>query len=186
MKHPLRIQAFVLTFVVAVTALASLRVAQAQPALSLDGDAKRALNALYESSADAKALGANAKAILVFPGIQKIGLILGAQFGEGAMFKDGRVIDYYRLIGVMAGLEAGIQSFDYAMFFMSDPALEDMQSSSGFEIGADPNIVIIDAGAAKVISTSKLQADVYGYVFKQKGLMGGIALQGVKITRLER
>jgi lipid-binding SYLF domain-containing protein len=186
MKHLLRIQPFVLTFVVAVTALASLRVAQAQPALSRDGDAKRALNALYESSADAKALGAKAKAILVFPGIQKIGLIFGAQFGEGAMFKDGTVIDYYRLIGVMAGFEAGIQSFDYAMFFMSDAALEGMQASSGFEIGADPNIVILEAGAAKVISTSNVQPDVYGYVSKQKGLMGGIALQGVKITRLER
>jgi lipid-binding SYLF domain-containing protein len=144
MNHPLRIQAFVLTFLVAVTALASLRVAQAQPALSLDGDANRALNALYERSADAKALG------------------------------------------VMAGLEVSIQSFDYAMFFMSDAAREDMQRSSGFTIGTDPNIVLIDAGVGKEISTSNVQADVYGYVFKQKGLMGGIALQGVKITRLER
>jgi lipid-binding SYLF domain-containing protein len=187
MNPPFRIQPFVLTFlVVAVMALAGLRVAQAAPELSLDGDAKRALTALYESSPDAKALGANAKAVLVFPGIQKIGLIFGAQFGEGALFKDGTVIDYYRLIGVLGGLEAGIQSFAYAVFFMSDAALEDMQASSGFAIGTDPNIVIIDAGVGKEISTNNLQADVYGYVFKQKGLMGGIALQGVKITRLGR
>jgi lipid-binding SYLF domain-containing protein len=186
MKPLFRIQPFVLTFLVAVTALAGQRIAQAAPELSLDGDAKRALTALYESSPDAKALGANAKAILVFPSIQKIGLILGFQFGEGAMFRNGRVIDYYRVDGVLGGLEAGIQSFAYAVFFMSDAALEDMYGSSGFEIGTDPNIVILEAGAAKVISTSNVQPDVYGYVFKQKGLMGGIALQGVKITRLER
>lgn len=186
MKRPLRIQAFVLTFLVAVTTLASLRAAHAEPALSLDGDAKRALNALYQSSPAAKALGVNAKAILVFPSIQKIGLILGFQFGEGAMFRNGSVIDYYRVDGVLGGLEAGIQSFAYAVFFMSEAALEDMYGSSGFELGTDPNIVIIHAGAAKAISTSTLQPDVYGYVFNQNGLMGGIALQGVKITRLER
>jgi hypothetical protein len=35
MKHLVRIQPFVLSFLVAVAVLASLRVAQAQPALSL-------------------------------------------------------------------------------------------------------------------------------------------------------
>jgi hypothetical protein len=30
------------------------------------------------------------------------------------------------------------------------------------------------------VSTSTAQADVYGYVFNQKGLMGGIALQITK------
>jgi len=61
-----------------------------------------------------------------------------------------------------------------------------MKTAKGFEIGSDPNIVIVDAGAAKEISTSTAQADIYGYVFNQKGLMGGIALQGSKITRVDR
>jgi lipid-binding SYLF domain-containing protein len=72
------------------------------------------------------------------------------------------------------------------MFFMSDAALENMRTAKGFEIGADPNIVIVDAGAAKEISTSTVQADVYGYVFNQKGLMGGVAVQGLKISKTER
>jgi lipid-binding SYLF domain-containing protein len=33
------------------------------------------------------------------------------------------------------------------------------------------------------ISTTTLAADVYSYVFNQKGLMGGIALQGLKISQ---
>jgi len=47
------------------------------------------------------------------------------------------------------------------------------------EVAAD----VVDAGAGKDISSTSLQGDVYSYVFGQKGLMGGIALQGLKITR---
>jgi lipid-binding SYLF domain-containing protein len=186
MRHPLRIEALVLMLVVTTVALADLRPVYAASAQVVDEDAQAALKTLYASSPGAKALGAKAQAVLVFPGIHKAAFIVGAQSGDGVLFKNGSVIGHYRVDGLLAGLEAGAQSFGYAMFFMSDAALEKMKAAKGFEIGADPNIVIVDAGAAKEISTSTAQADIYGYVFNQKGLMGGIALQGSKITRVDR
>jgi lipid-binding SYLF domain-containing protein len=186
MRHLLRIEARFLILILATVASLSLRPAYAAPAQVVDEDAQAALKALYASSPGAKALGAKARAILVFPSIHKAAFIVGAQSGDGVLFKDGSSIGHYRVDGLLAGLEAGAQSFGYAMFFMSDAALEKMKTAKGFEIGADPNIVIVDAGAAKEISTSTAQADIYGYVFNQKGLMGGIALQGSKITRVDR
>jgi lipid-binding SYLF domain-containing protein len=186
MRQKLRFEALVLMLVLATLALTGPRSAYAAPAQGIDRDAQAALHALYASSPAAKALGAKARAILVFPNIHKAAFIVGAQSGDGAMFKNGSVIGHYRVDGVLAGLEAGAQSFGYAMFFMSDAALENMRTAKGFEIGADPNIVIVDAGAAKEISTSTVQADVYGYVFNQKGLMGGVAVQGLKISKTER
>lgn len=44
--------------------------------------------------------------------------------------------------------------------------------------------VIIDAGMAKSLSTTTLKDDVYAFIFGQKGLMGGIGLQGAKITEI--
>jgi lipid-binding SYLF domain-containing protein len=179
MKQLLKVHTFILIF------LTSIGIAHAAPENALDQDARAALNALYESSPAAKALGEKAKGILVFPDIRKAAFIIGAQSGQGAMFANGKITGHYRADGVLAGLEAGAQSFAYVMFFMSDKALQNLRSTRGFEIGADPNIVIVDAGAAKEISTSTTQADVYGYVFNQKGLMGGIALQGLKITKVQ-
>jgi lipid-binding SYLF domain-containing protein len=183
MKQQLQSRAVFLTLVLAAAALAGLSPAYAAPARVLDQDAQAALDALYETTPAAKALGAKAKGILVFPYIHKAALVVGAQSGDGVMFRNGRIVGHYRVDGLLAGFEAGAQSYGYAMFFMSDAALERMRSVKGFEIGADPNIVVVDAGAAKEVSTSTVQADVYGYVFNQKGLMGGIALQGLKITR---
>jgi lipid-binding SYLF domain-containing protein len=186
MRHLLRIEALFLILILATVASLSLRPAYAAPAQVVDEDAQAALKALYASSPGAKALGAKARAILVFPSIHKAAFIVGAQSGDGVLFKDGSSIGHYRVDGLLAGLEAGAQSFGYAMFFMSDAALENLRKAKGFELGADPNIVIVDAGAAKEISTSTARADIYGYVFNQKGLMGGIALQGSKITRVDR
>jgi lipid-binding SYLF domain-containing protein len=186
MRHLLRIEALFLILILATVASLGLRPAYAAPAQVVDEDAQAALKALYASSPGAKAIGAKARAVLVFPNIHKAAFIVGAQSGDGVLFKDGSIVGHYRVDGLLAGLEAGAQSFGYAMFFMSDAALEKMKAAKGFEIGADPNIVIVDAGAAKEISTSTVRADIYGYVFNQKGLMGGIALQGSKISRVDR
>ena len=180
MKQLRKMQTLIL---IVLASLGMARVALAQP---LDKDASAALNALYEQSPAAKALGAKAKGILVFPVIRKAAILVGGQSGKGVMFYDGKAVAHYRADGVLVGLEAGAQSFAYVLFFMSDKALLDLHDAKGFELGTDPNVVFVDAGAAKNISTTTTQADVYGYVFGQKGVMGGIALQGLKITQLDR
>ena len=74
-------------------------------------DAKRALQHLYNETPEAKVLAANAKGILVFPGILKAGFIAGAQVGDGALLKHGRATRFHTAIAVSYGLQAGIQKF---------------------------------------------------------------------------
>src|SRR5437016_1563297 len=99
------------------------------------------------------------------------------------MFRDGKIAGHYSLGGLQVGLEAGAESYSYALFFMSDKALETLQSTRGFDLGLDPNVVVLNVGAAEQISGATVQPDIYSYVFNQKGLMGGVSLQGTKITK---
>jgi lipid-binding SYLF domain-containing protein len=66
---------------------------------------------------------------------------------------------------------------------MTDEALSKFEKSDGFEIGAEANVVFLDSGAAAGASTATAGAPVYGVAFGQKGLMGGVSLQGTKITK---
>jgi lipid-binding SYLF domain-containing protein len=59
-----------------------------------------------------------------------------------------------------------------------------LNDRKGWELGTGPNIVIVDAGMAKSLTTTTLKDDVYAVIFDQKGLMAGIGLQGSKITRI--
>jgi len=58
-------------------------------------DAQAALASLYAKVDGAKALGAKALAILVFPKVVKAGLGIGGQHGDGALMKDGKTVAYY-------------------------------------------------------------------------------------------
>ncbi len=152
----------------------------------MDRDAKAALKQLYAKNPSAKMLGQKAKGILVFPGIVKAGFIVGGQFGEGALIKNGKVVSYYNSVSLSYGLQAGAQKFGYALFFMTDSAMGYLDRSDGWEIGTGPSIVVVDAGLAKSRSTTTLKSDIYAYFFSQKGLMAGLGLQGTKITKIHK
>jgi lipid-binding SYLF domain-containing protein len=143
-----------------------------------------ALQQLYASVPLAKQLGPNAEAILVFAKVTKAGFGIGGQYGEGTLLKKGTAVAYYKTTGASFGLQAGGQQYGYAMFFMNAKALEQLDSSKGFEVGVGPSVVLVDEGMAKTMTTTTLKDDIYAFVFGQKGLMAGLGIQGNKITKI--
>jgi lipid-binding SYLF domain-containing protein len=155
-------------------------------AQEINRDVSHALKILFQKSESARSLSEKAKGILVFPSIVKAGFIVGGQYGEGALVENGRTAGYYSNVAASYGLQAGVQSFGYALFFMSDSALTWIDRSDGWEIGTGPSIVVVDIGAAGSLSTTTGQSDIYAFFFDQKGLMAGLGLQGTKITKINK
>lgn len=160
--------------------------ASAASAGEINRDANQALQKLYAKTPSAKVLGEKAKGILVFPGIVKAGFIVGGQFGEGALIKNGKTVGYYNSVAVSYGLQAGAQKFGYALFFMTDEAMAYLNKSDGWEIGAGPSIVIVDEGISGSLTTTTAKSDIYAFFFNQKGLMAGLGLQGTKVTKINK
>ena len=172
-----------------VLAMAAMLTLHAAPALAasaseIDRKATAALQKLYATTPEAKALARKAKGILVFPTIVKAGFMIGGQFGDGALRVNGRTVNYYRSVAASYGLQAGVQSFGYVLIFMDDASLAYLDKSDGWELGSGPSIVVVDKGTAKTLSSTTLQKGVYAFIFGQKGLMGGMGLQGSKITKI--
>jgi lipid-binding SYLF domain-containing protein len=170
----------------AALTLMSPNPARAASAAEINRDANKALEQLYKKSGSAKALGEKAKAVLVFPSITKGGFMVGGQYGEGALMKEGKTIAYYNTVSASYGLQAGVQKYGYVLFFMTDSAQEYLDRSDGWELGTGPSIVIVDEGKGGGLSTTTARADVYAFMFDQKGLMGGLGLQGTKITKIKK
>ncbi len=158
----------------------------AASAAEIDREVTQGLKDLYAHAPKAKELGKKAKGILVFPGIVKGGFILGGQFGEGALRKNGKTVAYYNTVAASWGLQAGLQKYGYAMFFMTEPALKYLDKSDGWELGTAPNIVVVDKGLSGTLSTTKLQNAIYLFFYGQKGLMAGLGLQGTKVTKIAK
>ena len=180
----MRTRARLAAAVAAMALLLHAGAAQAASASEINHGATAALESLYAKSPGARALADKAKAILVFPEIVKGGFIIAGQYGDGVLRKGGKPVAYYRSLAASYGLQAGIQSFGYALFFLDDQSLAYLNKSRGWELGVGPSIVIVDEGLAKNLSTTTLQKGVYAFIFDQSGLMAGLGLQGTKITRI--
>ncbi len=168
--------------IAALTATGRAAHAVSQSDLARSGETS--LQALYGEQPSASILASKAVGILVFPNIVKAGFVIGAQSGDGVLFRDKVPTAYYNLSSASFGLEAGVQSFAYALFFMNHGALHYLHQSAGWSLGGDPNIVVLDKGAAASVDTTTLSKDVYAIPYSQQGLMAGISLQGSKITQI--
>src|SRR5262245_31103547 len=117
-----------------VLALATIAVLHPRPleaasAAEIDREVDAASAALFARTPGAQELAEQAKGILIFPNLVNAGLLIGAQYGDGALRIRGRTAGYYHTVAASDGLQAGMQAFSYALFFMSDGALRYLQES---------------------------------------------------------
>jgi lipid-binding SYLF domain-containing protein len=156
----------------------------ADTAAEIDAEVVAAKAKLFAGSPEALELSKSSKGLLVFPDVVKAGLIIGGQYGEGALLVNGRTTGYYNTVAASYGLQAGAQSFGYAMLLMTDEALSYVKESDGWEVGTGPTIVVMDKGASGGFTTSSAKEDIYVFFFDQSGLMAGLGLQGTKISKI--
>jgi lipid-binding SYLF domain-containing protein len=176
--------AALMTCTLAPALMPSPAAAAASTKAELNTDAMQTLSSLYASNPTAKLIGSRARAILVFPGIVKAGLVFGGSYGEGVLIANGSVQKYYNSFSGSWGLQAGAQSYSYVVFLMSDKTIKELDDADGWEIGVGPTVVVVDEGIAKNLSTTTLKDDAYAFIFDQKGLMAGVSIEGTKISKL--
>jgi lipid-binding SYLF domain-containing protein len=184
MKHH-TINSIVSSLAIAMVALLSQpSQASAASAAKIDADSRAALRNLYHTNPRAQELGNRAEYVLVFPSIIKGGFLIGGMHGEGALLGQHGTYGYYKTVAASYGLQAGIQKFGYALFFMNGHSLSHLHGQGGWEVGTSPSVVVVNKGMAGSLNTTQLKSGIYALFFNQKGLMGGLGLQGSKITEI--
>lgn len=158
----------------------------AKSAEEIDAETNQALDTLYRESSAAKELGAKARGILVFPSITKGGLIVGGEYGEGALRADGKTQAYYSSTSGSVGLQIGISSRSLVIMFMTDEALQEFTSADGWEAGVNADVTVVDVGATGSLDTTTAQAPVIAFNFGEEGLMAGVSVEGTKVSKLDR
>ncbi|MFO7855083.1 MAG: lipid-binding SYLF domain-containing protein [Paracoccaceae bacterium] len=129
-------------------------------------------------------LAEQAKGVLIIPGITKAGFLVGGLYGEGALRVNDATVGYYSFASASFGLQAGVQRFDQALFFMTTQALERFRRSKGWELGAEAEFVTPKNSLAAELGTTTSRNPIIAIAFGQEGLMGGVSLGGGKYTRI--
>lgn len=176
----------------AIGGLAGLTVAMSAPAgpavaasaAEIDAKVDIALDALMADSAAARAISEDALAVLVFPNVVKAGFGVGGQYGEGALRRGGVTVGYYNLASASFGFQIGAQAYSQVLYFMTEEALAGLDKVRGFELGADASVAVADQGLGVDVNTNTIQDPIVAFTFGQTGLMGGVTVEGSKITRI--
>jgi lipid-binding SYLF domain-containing protein len=125
-----------------------------------------------------------ARGILVIPRMIKAGVVLGMEYGEGALIVDDIKVQYYRAFSTSLGIQLGVGAKDLVILFFDDEAMDNFLYSSGWQAGVDGAVALWNMGAGGSIDTTESQDPIVGFVFGHKGIIAGISLEGTKFTKI--
>jgi lipid-binding SYLF domain-containing protein len=157
----------------------------AKTAEEINASVNACLTRFYKQVKGGKEIAAKAKGVLVMPNVIKAGLIVGGEYGEGALRVGGKTVSYYNIASGSVGFQIGGEAKDFVILFMTDEALKKFQASNGWEVGLDGNVALVTIGGGERVDFTKMNDPIIGFVFDVKGLMADISLKGAKFTKIK-
>jgi lipid-binding SYLF domain-containing protein len=151
----------------------------------IDTGVDTTLTRLYQTVGGSRELVNKASGVLAFPSVIAAGLVVGGQYGEGALRIGGRTVEYYSLASISAGLQIGAQSKSIIFLFMTQDALDKFRKSSGWAVGVDASVAVLKVGANGALDVTSATGPVLAFVLTNAGLMANLTLEGTKISRLK-
>lgn len=159
------------------------RPCEAATARAIDEQINTALVSFEKQVAGARKLLKSAAGVLVFPRVYKAGVVVGGEYGEGALRVRGRSVEYYTTASASLGLQLGAQKKTIILLFMQQKVLEKLRKGKGWKVGVDASVTLVDVGAGGATDSAQLNKPILGFVLGRAGLMYNLTLEGSKITK---
>ena len=180
-----RVKIFFVVCVIAIIGIFSVS-SYAATANEINASVNASLDRFVKEVKGAQEFLNAAKGVLIIPKVMQGGLVVGAEYGEGALRIGGKTVDYYNITAGSFGYQIGAQEKDIIIVFMNDKVLEKFRTSKNWQAGVDAKVTVANVGADESLNTTKFKQPVVGFVFSQKGLMAGATIEGSKFTKLKK
>jgi lipid-binding SYLF domain-containing protein len=158
----------------------------AATASEIDASVNASLDRFVNQVKGAKEFLNAAKGVLIIPKVIEGALVVGAEYGEGALRIGGKTVGYYNVAAASFGYQIGGEEKDIIIVFMNQAVLKKFRVSQNWQAGVDAKVTLINVGADESLNTAKFKQPVVGFVFGQKGLMAGATIEGAKFTKMKK
>ncbi len=172
--------------------------------LPLTGDAQETKDyskaiGVFKSSPQVQPFFKNCYGYALFPTVGKAAFVVGGAYGEGQVYRGGKVTGTAKLMHASFGLQLGGKAFSEIVFFQDKRAYDEF-TSGNFEFDAKMSAVAVTAGAqAQAGSSGKSASATAGpktgaqaetaynsgmatFVHAKGGLMAELAVGGQKFS----
>jgi lipid-binding SYLF domain-containing protein len=127
----------------------------------------------------------NARGVLVFPDIVRMGFGTGGQYGEGALLVGGEAVAYYATTGSRHEFPEDARRTGKVILFMTDDALVSFRNTVSWQIGVHGEVDLVQA-VGNTVRLAREEHPVLALGFSDLGLMEGLSLNGNTINRIAR
>ncbi|QZD95213.1 YSC84-related protein [Qipengyuania gelatinilytica] len=141
----------------------------------------KALAALQQCEQVEPTCGNDGYSYLVFPDVTSVALGVGGEGGEGALIRNGQVVDYYNMGEASIGLQAGVSAASYVFKMPNQESLAQFEDDGEWSIGAESSVVIANADANAAAETAGGKTVLY--VFNAEGLMADVSVDAMRIWK---
>jgi len=181
--YPTLLRSAILTIALS---LFSLPAAYAASKVEIDAKVKATIADFYKQVKSGKELVKKSEGMLVFPEVYKGGIVLGGEYGEGALLIRGKTADYYSTAAASVGFQLGAQVKSQVILFMTKQALKQFRNSKGWKAGVDGSVAVATLGTGGDIDTNTVKEPIIGFIFSNKGLMYNLTFEGAKMSKLKK
>jgi lipid-binding SYLF domain-containing protein len=145
---------------------------------SLEQQAMATLQTMIAKDPGLRAVIDTSVGYAVFPNIGKGGAVVGAAFGRGVLFENGRPSGFVSLSQGSIGAQLGGQSFAELIVFRTRNELQKLKNST-FELGGNASAVALTAGAA---ASANLNDPFLVFTMPKGGLMAELSVSGQRMN----
>ena len=163
------------------------------------GDEYASAIGVFQSSPEVQPFFKNCYAYALFPTVGKAAVVVGGAFGEGKVYRQGKVTGNAKLVHASFGLQLGGKAFSEIVFLQDKRAYETFASGE-FEFDATMSATAVTAGAEAQAGTTGKTAGVTAgpktgaqakteyhngmatFVHQKGGLMAGMSVGGQKFS----
>lgn len=127
------------------------------------------------------------RGIAIFPGLIKVGLLVGASYGQGVILRRDENTGawsrpaFFDIKGGSFGFQLGAQSTDLILLLMSEASVRRLLEE-GFILGADISVAAGPVGREASAETNvRFESGILSYS-QSKGLFAGLSLNGATLV----
>ena len=142
-------------------------------------DALESLEAANQTSSFTTAIFRQSVAQVVFPKIVKAGFIIGANYGEGFLLRDGEVVAQIDLAGGNFGIQAGAQSYAQVTYILSEERYRELLSKDRLSLSGSLSLAVSAQIQNAIMTSDAIKGDLYTVQFNETGTLYGASLEGI-------
>ena len=145
-------------------------------------DALETLRRANRKSAFNYSISRQSVAHVVFPKIMKAGFLLGGNYGEGYLIRDGEVMALVDVSGGNLGLQAGGQTYSQVTYILSEQKYVELLKNNRVSISGTLAYGRHGQIDTSVVSSDAFTGDLFTVVLDETGTIFGASVEGLYYT----